>query len=237
MLPPGGIGGDAPPAIINCHGGPHGAYGWAFNVLLQMMSAGGRTVIFGNPPGSLSYGENFTQLTHRAWGEADFPHVMAYCDEAIDQGLADPDRLGIAGGSYGGFLTQWGVGHTDRFKAACAQRGVSDLTSIFASSEFGWALMHGCMGVHPWEDPELYRRLSPLTYAEAIDTPIRLIGCTVDHRVSMEQVEQLYIRLKVMRKPVDLVIFRDSHHLVYSGSPSNKVAHQQAINEWFEQHL
>ena len=237
MLPPGGIGDGPPPAVVNAHGGPHGAYGWAFNVLLQLMAAEGRTVIFGNPPGSLTYGENFTQLIHQAWGEVDFPHVMAYADEAVAQGWADPDRLGVAGGSYGGFLTNWAVGHTDRFKAAVSQRGVSDLTSIFASSEFGWTLMYGCMGRHPWEDGEMYRRLSPLTYAENIDTPLRLIACTMDKRVAIDQVEQMYIRLKVMGKPVDMVVFNESHHLVYSGKPWSKVGHAKAVNEWFERHL
>lgn len=237
MLPPGWSGERPPPAVVNLHGGPHGAYGWAFNILLQLIAAGGYAVIFGNPPGSLTYGEEFTQLNHRAWGEADFPHVMAYCDEAVAQGFADPQRLGVAGGSYGGFLTLWAVGHTDRFKAAVAQRGPSELSSIFASSEFGWALMHGCFGAHPWEDPDLYRRLSPLTYAEQMNTPLRLIGCTTDQRVSMEQVEQTYIRLKVMGKVVDMVVLRDSHHLVYTGTPWNKVAHAEAVNDWFARYL
>ena len=90
FLPPGGVGDTPPPALMSCHGGPHGAYGWAFNVLLQLNAAKGWTVIMGNPPGSLSYGEKFTQLTHSAWGEADFPHVMAYIDHAIDAGVGGP---------------------------------------------------------------------------------------------------------------------------------------------------
>jgi dipeptidyl aminopeptidase/acylaminoacyl peptidase len=227
----------APPCVLNIHGGPHGAYGWAYNFLVQVQSAPEWALIIGNPPGSLTYGEAFAQLTHKAWGEADFPHVMAYCDEAVKQGLADEDKLAIAGGSYGGFLTTWAIGHTDRFKAACAQRPPTKLDSIFGSSEFGWALMHSCFGVHPWEDPELYRRLSPVTYAERINTPLRLIGCTEDYRVPMEQVEQLYITLKVLGRPVDLVVFRESHHLVYGGKPWSRAGHAQAVREWLERYL
>jgi len=228
---------DPPPAVLNIHGGPHGAYGWAYNLLVQLQSAPEWALIIGNPPGSLTYGEEFAQLTHKAWGEADFPHVMAYCDQAVARGLADEDNLAVAGGSYGGYLTCWAVGHTDRFKAACAQRPPTKLDSIFGSSEFGWALMHSCFGAHPWEDPELYRRLSPVTYAESIHTPLRLIGCTEDYRVPMEQVEQLYITLKVLGRPVDLVVFRESHHLVYGGKPWSRVGHAQAVREWLERYL
>lgn len=226
-----------PAAVLNLHGGPHGAYGWAFNMLLRIQSSPEWAVIFGNPPGSLTYGEEFTRLSHKAWGEAEFPVLMAFCDEAVARGWADPDRLGVAGGSYGGFLACWMVGHTDRFKAAVAQRPPTNLTSIHGSSEFGWALAHGCFDAHPWEDPDLFRRLSPLTYAEGITTPLRLIGCTEDYRVPMEQVEQMYITLKTLGRPVDLVVFRESHMLVYHGKPWSRVAHADAIVDWFRRHL
>jgi dipeptidyl aminopeptidase/acylaminoacyl peptidase len=238
ILPPGGVSGGAPPAVLSIHGGPHGAYGWAFNLLLQMLGApGGYTVIYGNPPGSLTYGEKFSQLTHRAWGEADLPHVMAYCDEAVARGWADPDKLGVTGGSYGGFLTCWAITHSQRFKAALAARPPTNLTSIFGSSEFGWALMHGCFDAHPWEDPSLFTRLSPMTYVENITTPLRLIACTEDFRVPMEQVEQMYISLKVLGRESDMIVFRDSHHLIYTGPPSNRVAHMDALTEWFGRYL
>ena len=238
ILPPGGIGDTPPPAILTQHGGPHSVYGRGFNLLLQMLAIPGYSVIVANPPGSLSYGEDYALMTHKRFGEAELPHLMAMVDEAVARGWADPDRLGTTGGSYGGFLTLWDITQTDRFKAAVSGRGVVDWSSIFASSEFGWGLVHGCFGCYPWEDPELYRRLSPLTYAENITTPLRLIGCTDDHRVPMEQVEQMYIRLKILAKaPVDLVVFRDSHHLIYSGPPWNKVDHMQSILDWFERYL
>ena len=237
FLPPGGVGDTPPPALISCHGGPHGAYGWAFNVLLQLNAAKGWTVIMGNPPGSLSYGEKFTQLTHRAWGEADFPHVMAYVDQAIADGIADPARLGIFGGSYGGYLTLWSICQTDRFKAAVSQRGVANLETVFSSSEFGWELMRGCFDCHPFDDPELFRRLSPVNHVQQITTPLRLVGCTGDQRVAMEQVEQMYIALKVMGRPVDMVVFREGHSLVYHGKPWSRVEHARITAEWFERHL
>jgi dipeptidyl aminopeptidase/acylaminoacyl peptidase len=237
ILPPAGVGASPPPCVLSIHGGPHGAYGKAFNLLLQMLAAPGYSVIYGNPPGSLTYGEKFAQLTHRAWGEADFPHVMAYCDEAIERGWADPDKLGVTGGSYGGFLTCWSITHTHRFKSALAARPPTNLTSIFGSSEFGWALMHGCFDAHPWEDRELFARLSPMSYVENIETPLRLIACTDDFRVPMEQVEQMYISLKILDRPVDMVVFRDSHHLIYTGPPMNRVAHMDVMVEWFGRYL
>jgi dipeptidyl aminopeptidase/acylaminoacyl peptidase len=228
---------EPPPAVLNIHGGPHGAYGWAFNMLIQVQTPSDAAIIFGNPPGSLTYGEDFTQLIHKAWGDADFPAAMAFCDEAVKRGFADPERLGVAGGSYGGFLTTWIVGHTDRFKAAVAQRPPTNLTSIFGSSEFGWALMHSCMGAHPWEDRALFERCSPITYAPNVTTPLRLIACTEDYRVPMEQVEQFYVTLKVLGRPVDMVVFRDSHHLVYSGPPWNRVRHAEAVHDWLAKYL
>jgi dipeptidyl aminopeptidase/acylaminoacyl peptidase len=237
FLPPGGMGETPPPALMSCHGGPHGAYGWAFNVLLQLNAAKGWTVLMGNPPGSLSYGEKFTQLTHSAWGEADLPHVMAYIDHAIEQGWADRDHIGIFGGSYGGYLTLWAIARSGRFKAAVAQRGVANLETIFSSSEFGWQLMRGCFDSHPFEDPELFRHLSPVTYVQQITTPLRLVGCTGDQRVAMEQVEQMYIPLKALGRTVDMVVFREGHSLVYTGKPWSRVEHARITAEWFERHL
>ena len=238
ILPPGGIGDTLPPCVLTQHGGPHSVYGYGFNLLLQMLAIPGYTVVVANPPGSLSYGDEYAQMTHKHYGEAEMPHLNAMLDEVIARGWADPDRIGTTGGSYGGFLTLWDITHSDRFKAAVSGRGVVDWNSIFASSEFGWGLVHGCFGCYPWEDPELYRRLSPITYADKIRTPLRIIGCTNDHRVPMEQVEQMYIRLKVMNNaPVDLVVFKDSHHLIYSGPPWNKVDHMQSILDWFEKYL
>jgi len=237
IFPPEGIGATPPPAVLSMHGGPHFAYGWSFNLLLQMLAAPGYSVVFGNPPGSTTYGEAFAQLTHKAWGEADFPIVMAYCDEVVRRGWGDADRLGVTGGSYGGFLTCWTVGHTDRFKAALAARPPINLVSIYGASEFGWSLMRGCFECEPWEDQALFRRLSPLTYAPNVTTPLRLIGCTEDYRVPLEQPEEMYITLKRMGKTVDLVVFRGSHSLIYFGPPWARVAHMDAMVEWFERYL
>jgi dipeptidyl aminopeptidase/acylaminoacyl peptidase len=238
LSPPGGFPSDgAPPCVLAMHGGPHAAYGCGFNILLQMLAAPGFSVIVANPPGSMTYGEGYTQQTHKAWGEAELPVLMHLIDSVVADGLADPSRLGATGGSYGGFLTNVLISRTDRFKAAVSARGVANLTSIFGSSEFGWALMHGCFAAHPWEDRAMYERLSPTTYVENITTPTRFIACTDDFRVPMEQVEQMYIALKVLGRETDLVVFRDSHHLIYSGPPRNRVAHMEAIVEWFQRYL
>src|SRR5205823_599738 len=144
-----------PPGLLHCHGGPHAAYGWAFNMFMRPLSGAGYTVIFGNPPGSTSYGETFSLANHGAWGEVDLPFLEAFCDEAIRQGLCRADQIGVTGGSYGGFLTLWCVTHSDRFRAAVAARPPALQESMYGSSEFGYALLKSCLGAEPWEDPEL----------------------------------------------------------------------------------
>ena len=237
VLPPGYEGGRVP-AILYIHGGPHAAWGWSFSHVMQAMAGQGYAVLFCNSPGSQTYEEEFASSLTGRWGELDFPVWMAFVDKAVADGIADPDRLGVAGASYGGFSTLWVIGHTDRFKAAISMRPVSDLQAFYGSSDIGWSFGATSFASEPWSDPELYRRLSPVTYVDRMTTPLRLIGSTGDLRTPLEQAEQVYVRLLKMGREVDLLIFEgEPHALTTAGRPWNRVRHLRAILEWWDRHL
>lgn len=238
LLPPGAADGDRHPTLLYIHGGPHAAYGWSFPFVSQILAGAGYAVIYCNPPGSQSYTEEFAGRVKAAWGELDFPVFMALVDHAIEQGFADPDRLGVGGASYGGFSTLWAVGHTDRFKAAVAMRPVSALQAFYGASDIGWNFGSTEMGAEPWEDTALYARLSPQTYLDRVTTPLRLIAGTNDLRTPAEEAENTFIRLRKMGREVDLVVFHgESHAMVVGGKPWNRIRHMRAVLEWFNRHL
>ena len=238
VLPAGAAHGERFPTILYIHGGPHAAYGWSFPYVFQTLAAAGYAVVFCNPPGSQSYAQEFATCLVGAWGELDFPYFMALVDRAVQDGFADPERLGVGGASYGGFSTLWVVTHTDRFKAAVSARPVSSLHGFYGSSDIGWNFGPASMGAEPWQDPELYTRLSPVTYLDLVTTPLRLIAGTGDLRTPAEQAEQVFARLRKMGKEVDLVVFHgEPHALVVQGKPWHRVKHMRAVLEWFEQHL
>ncbi|HYW26114.1 MAG TPA: S9 family peptidase [Terriglobales bacterium] len=238
LLPPEAVEGKPQPTILFIHGGPHAAYSWSFPFVFQVLAGAGYAVVFCNPPGSQTYSEEFAGRVCRAWGEADFPFFMALVDRAVEAGIADPDRLGVAGASYGGFSTLWTITHTDRFRAAVSMRPVSALGAFYGSSDIGWSFGAHEMGAEPWEDPSVYERLSPVTYLDRVTTPLRLIAGTGDLRTPAEQAEQVFIRLRKMGREVDLVVFHgESHAVVVQGKPWNRVRHLRAVREWFDRHL
>lgn len=238
ILPPGHRGGDRVPTLLYIHGGPHGAYGWSFHFVDQILAAAGYAVVQCNPPGSQTYAEEFAGVLRGAWGEMDFPYFMRLVDEAVAQGFADPDRLGVGGASYGGYSTLWVVTHTDRFKAGVAMRPVANLTSFYGSSDIGWDFGPRSLGKEPWEDPDLFRRLSPSTYLDRVTTPLRLIGSSGDLRTPVEQAEQVFVALRKMEKEVDLVVFHgEPHAVVVQGKPWNRVRHMRHVLDWFDSHL
>jgi dipeptidyl aminopeptidase/acylaminoacyl peptidase len=238
LLPPGAREGRANPTLLYIHGGPHAAYGWSFPFVFQILAGAGYAVVFCNPPGSQTYSEEFAGRVRRAWGEVDFPCFMALVDRAIEVGIADPERLGVGGASYGGFSTLWTVTHTDRFKAAVSMRPVSAMQAFYGSSDIGWNFGAVEMGAEPWEDPSIYERLSPATYLDRVTTPLRLIAGTGDLRTPAEQAEQVFVRLRKMGREVDLVVFHgEPHAVVVQGRPWNRVRHMRAVREWFDRHL
>jgi len=238
LLPPGHSDGTRVPTILEIHGGPHGAYGWNFPFAFQILAGAGYAVVYCNPPGSQSYGERFARAVIGRWGDSDFPFFMRLVDTAVESGFADPDRLGVAGASYGGFSTLWVVTHTDRFKAAVSQRPVSLLESFYGASDIGWGFGAREMGGEPWDEPEQYRRLSPALKLQRVTTPLRLIACLADFRTPPAEAEHVFVRLKKMGKEVDMVLFHgEPHAIVIVGKPWNRVRHMRALQEWFDRFL
>ena len=238
LLPPGHAEGTKVPTLLKIHGGPHFAYGWSFSLTFQILAGAGYAVVFCNPPGSHSYGELFARAVMGHWGEVDFPFFMKLVDRAVEEGFADPDRLGVGGSSYGGFSTLWVITHSDRFKAAVAARPVSMLESFYGSSDIGWLFGAREMRAEPWDEPDQYRRLSPALKLQRVTTPLRLIACLSDLRTPPEQAEQVFIRLKKMGKEVDLVLFHgEPHAVVIVGKPWNRVRHMRALVGWYDRHL
>jgi dipeptidyl aminopeptidase/acylaminoacyl peptidase len=165
--------------------------------------------------------------------------VLTGVDSLVADGLADGDRLGVTGGSYGGYLTAWIVGHTDRFAAAVACRGVYDMTSEMLSGDIGGPLFGKYeYGVNPWEDPELYRWHSPISYADDIRTPLLIQHAEKDLRCTITQAEELFTVLRSLKRPVRLMRVPDeSHELTRSGAPFRRVENIERITDWFRHFL
>ena len=238
LLPSGRTEGTRVPTILEIHGGPHGAYGWNFQLGFQILAGAGYAVIYCNPPGSQAYGESFARAVVGRWGEVDFPFFMSLVDRAVESGFADPERLGVGGASYGGFSTLWAVTHTNRFRAAVSARPVSLLESFYGASDIGWVFGVSEMGGEPWDEPDQFRRLSPALKLQRVTTPLRLIACLADLRTPPAEAENVFVRLKKMDKQVDMVLFHgESHSLVITGKPWNRVRHMRALLEWFDRFL
>ncbi|HEU4792817.1 MAG TPA: S9 family peptidase [Nitrolancea sp.] len=226
------------PMVLEIHGGPHALYANAYFNEFQLLAARGYVVVYTNPPGSQGYGESFAKYTQGAWGEKDMPDVMAAVDHVIAQGYVDPNRLGVTGGSYGGFLTNWIIGHRDRFRAAVTQRCVSNLASMYGTSDIGFSFGEYEFGGTPWDSPEQFARLSPITYVKEIRTPLLIIHSEQDYRCPVEQAEQLYVALKRLRREVEFVRFpNESHGLSRSGKPEHRVERLERILDWFDRYL
>ncbi|MDP9362768.1 MAG: S9 family peptidase [Chloroflexota bacterium] len=226
------------PLILQIHGGPHAMYGQSLFHEMQLMAARGYVVLFTNPRGSAGYGEAFTTCTRARWGEADAPDVLGALDAILDRGYVDPARVGVTGGSYGGYLTNWLIGHSDRFKAAVTQRCVSNFYSMYGTSDIGFDFGEHEFGGTPWADTDLLLRHSPITYVEAMTTPLLIVHNEGDLRCPIEQAEQLYVFLKRLGREVRFVrIPEEDHNLSRSGKPSRRLARLHHLIGWFDTHL
>jgi dipeptidyl aminopeptidase/acylaminoacyl peptidase len=239
MRPFGFKPGERYPALLNIHGGPHTQYGHNFFDEFQVYAGAGYVVIFTNPRGSQGYGEEFTRAVIGDWGGGDFADVMAGLDEALRRyDCIDPERLGVMGGSYGGFLTSWTVGHTNRFTAACSERAVNNTYTLFGTSDIGHSFSEAQSGYLPWENMQWYIDHSPLTYAKDIVTPLLIMHSEGDLRCPMEQAEQLFVALKKQRKEVVFVRFPDEdHELSRAGKPRHRLERFRIILDWFAKYL
>ncbi|MFN8621087.1 MAG: S9 family peptidase [Chloroflexota bacterium] len=227
--------GSPAPCVVEIHGGPATLYGWSLMWEWQCLAAAGISVYACNPRGSEGYGQGFIHANFRDWGDGPMADVMAGLDALVADGLVDPDRLGVTGGSYGGYLTAWIIGHTDRFRAAVACRGVYDMTSEMLSGDIGGPLFGRYeYGANPWEDPELYRAHSPITYADRIRTPLLIQHAEKDLRCPITQAEEMFTVLRSLRRPVRLMRTPDeSHELTRSGRPWRRVENIERIRDWF----
>ncbi|HEV2107518.1 MAG TPA: S9 family peptidase, partial [Thermomicrobiales bacterium] len=226
------------PLILQIHGGPHAMYGHGFFHEMQLMAAHGYVVLYTNPRGSAGYGEAFTSCTRGTWGESDMPDVMAAVDALLTEGYIDDERMGVTGGSYGGYLTNWIIGHSDRFRAAATQRCVADFVSFYGTSDIGFTFGEYEFGGAPWDAHETMRRHSPITYVEDMRTPLLILHSEEDLRCPIEQAEQLFTALKKLERDVVFVrIPGESHNLSRTGTPSRRQARLHHLLSWFDQRL
>lgn len=238
MKPPGFEEGRKYPMILYIHGGPHALYGNNFFHEFQALAARGYVVLFTNPRGSSGYGQEFGNIIHYRYPGDDYKDLMAGVDEALKRGYVDPRRMGVMGGSGGGLLTAWVVGHTNRFAAACSQRGVYDWASFVNSADFNYSFTKRWFRDFPWNDPEDYRTRSPITYVKNITTPLLIIHNEEDWRVPISQGEELYTALKMLQRPVRMVRFpQEPHGLSRMGRPSHRIARIHHILGWMDEHL
>ena len=186
------------PLIVQIHGGPNTQYGYGFLHEMQMLAANGYVVLYTNPRGSIGYGHDFALAVRGAWAEKDSLDILAGVDAVIAKGYIDEQRLAVMGGSYGGFMTNWLIGHSDRFKAAITDRSVTDRSSFFGSSDIGWKFAVDDLESTPYEDPARHQRMSPISYVKNISTPLLIIHSESDLRCNIEQAEQLFAALKYM---------------------------------------
>ncbi len=226
------------PAILEVHGGPAAMYGNSFFLEFQILAARGYAVVYVNPRGSTGYGRTFTTAVVDDWGGNDYTDVMAGLDAAIARGGIDANRVGIAGGSHGGFMTNWAVGHTDRFKAGVTMRCVSNMATMFGVSDIGWGLAIDELHATPWDDLEKLMRHSPITYVKNIHTPLLIIHSDNDLRCPLEQGQQMYSALKFLGRDTRMVIFEgQSHDLSRTGHPRSRVRRLNEIVNWFEKYI
>ena len=236
-LYPGGPG--ARPLVLEIHGGPHTLYGWSPVLEWQVLAGAGISVLASNPRGSEGYGEAFNRANLGDWGDGPMADVIAGVDQAIADGLADPDRLGVTGGSYGGYLTNWIIGRTDRFKAAVTCRSVVDMRMLFLTGDISggeWAQIE--FGRSPWDDPAYFDSISPISLAANMHTPLLIQHAERDLRTTVGQAEALFTTLRSLRRPVRFMRVPDeSHELTRGGAPFRRAENIVQIRDWFTHFL
>jgi len=226
------------PLILDIHGGPHSAYGYIFDHEFQWMAAKGYVVLYPNPRGSTSYGQEFGNIIQYAYPGDDFKDLMAGVDELIARGWVDPQKLGVTGGSGGGVLTNWVIGHTDRFKAAVSQRSIADWAGFWYTADFSEFTPMWFRGA-PWEQEADFKARSPITYIQNVHTPLMLIEGESDLRTpSADGGEQMFRALKYLKRTAVMVRFPgETHELSRSGKPVHRVERLENILAWFDKYL
>lgn len=239
MKPAGFTEGVKYPAVIQIHGGPHSAYGEAFFHEFQLLASKGFGVFYCNPRGSSGYGKEFADGVIGDWGGMDYQDIMSLKRYAALVPWVDSARIGVIGGSYGGYMTNWIVGQTGEFAAAVTLRSISNMYTKYGVSDIGWfGNKKGFGGRDLWDSEDFIMERSPIRYAPKVTTPILIIHSEQDYRCPLEQAEQWYVALKRLGKTVEFVKFAgENHELSRSGKPWNRVERLDHIVRWFEKYL
>ncbi len=239
ILPVGYEEGKQYPLALNIHGGPHVMWGPSEHTMFhewQVHAASGYVAFYCNPRGGDGYGEGFLRALHAAWGDVAYADIMAGVDTLLEKGFVDESSMAITGGSYGGYMTAWIIGHTDRFASAVSQRGVYNLNSFYGTSDVPM-LISSEFDVEPWEDHALLWKHSPLAYAQNMKTPVLLIHAENDYRVPIEQAEQLFAFVRRSGGTVEMLRYpRDGHELSRSGEPKHRVSRLEHMVNWFNRY-
>jgi dipeptidyl aminopeptidase/acylaminoacyl peptidase len=225
------------PLVAYIHGGPATAHGEAFFFEYQLLAARGFGVFYPNIHGSSSYGRDYQCSILRDWGTLDYQDVLAGVDAAVARPWVDSKRLGIAGGSYGGYMTNWVMTHTDRFKAAVTERCLSNMVSFFGTTDHGW-LWNRAWGFYPEEDVQRLWDMSPIKYIENVSGALMVVHSERDDRCPIEQGEQIFNALRRLGKETRMVMFpEETHELSRTGTPSRRIERLNYILDWFKTHL
>ena len=226
------------PSILEIHGGPRVQYGNFFMHEFYYLAAQGFVVHFTNPRGGRGYGEAHTKAIWHDWGNADYADIMAWADVVEKEPYIDAMRMGVTGGSYGGYMTVWIIGHTHRFHAAVAARCVSNFVSMWGSSDFNWAFQNEIGGLPPYEDLDNFWKHSPIAYIGNASTPTMVMHNEFDLRCPIEQGEQVFVALKKLGVETEMIRFPDEFHgLSRNGRTDRKIARLNHIRRWFDRYL
>ncbi len=240
LLRPPGATADGPPTalIVQLHGGPHAQYGWSFFHEFQVLAARGYAIFFCNPHGGTGRGDAFAKALLRDWGNLAMGDVLAGVDATLARGDLDASRLGITGGSYGGYLTNWITSHDTRFRAAVTQRSYCNAMGYFGVDDIGAITDVAELGGHPWEIPDAYLALSPILHVGNVRTPTLIEHQELDYRCPLSQAEQWYAALKKRGIPTKLLIYPgESHGMSRNGKPRHRIERLAQNLGWFDEWL
>jgi dipeptidyl aminopeptidase/acylaminoacyl peptidase len=231
IKPPNFEAGKKYPLLFLIHGGPQGAWGesWSYRWNPQVFAGAGYVVVMPNPRGSTGYGQKFADDINQDWGGKVYDDLMAVLDYAAAQPYVDPDRMAAAGGSYGGYMVNWMLGHNQRFKALVSHAGVFDLRSMAGETEEIWFPLWEFRGM-PWDNPEVYAKWSPSYYVKDFKTPTLVLHGELDYRVPVGQGMQLFTALQMQKVPSKIVLFPDEGHWIQK--PQNSTFWYKTFLEW-----
>ncbi|MBC5807707.1 MAG: hypothetical protein DLM53_07890 [Candidatus Eremiobacter antarcticus] len=238
MRPPQAVAGRRYPTLLEIHGGPATEFGNSFFHEMQYFASLGYNVVFSDPRGSVGFGYPFEAALSRNWGDPMFEDVTAVIDAACKRPEVDAARLGVLGGSYGGYATLWVIGHTQRFRAAVAERVVSNMTTGQLDVDFAGENSTTRSYGNAWDHAALFWYLSPLKYVKNVTTPVMMIHSDEDIRTPIGETLQEYSALKILGRTAELVQFpRDNHDLTRNGEPLHRVERLHLIADWFKKYL